>query len=309
MKTTPTQNILEPRQRCIGIVGAGVVGTALGVALKRCGYSIAGVMDPSEQAAKTAAEQVGGVLWTTNASELARQSNCIFITTPDDAIAEVCEVLSREGGFSEGDLVLHCSGALTADALNSAREYGAFAGCMHPMGVFADVNVAVSHLSELFFCLEGDVEAVEAAELMVKDIGATPIRVPKELKILTHVAACLTSNYVVTLADLGVGVLEPLRMSDEERIQLVLPLFRGAIRALETQGLPEALTGPIARGDVSTVRRHIEALGSYPDFTRLYALLGLRTLSVAEKKGGADKKALRRMKAILSECLENARRC
>lgn len=307
MEVISKGSIMGTRDYRVAIIGVGVVGTVLGVVLNRCGYPIAGVADCSEGRARRAAQRIDGAASSTDVVEIAKSSTCIFITTPDDVIAETCAAIVGGGGISEGDVVFHCSGALSADVLDSARRCGAFGASMHPMGVFADVDVALDHLSDLFFCLEGDAEAVQLGERIVKDIGATPVRLPKELKTMTHIAACLVSNYMMTLADVALGLIRDLGLSKQERLKLLLPLVQGAVRALEEQGLPEALTGPIARGDVSTVKRHLEAIRSDTALTRLYALLGLRTIPVAREKGTVEERKLVTLEGIVRECFENAK--
>ena len=306
MQRDSRQRVSGPGPIRIGIIGCGVVGTVLGAALRRCGYAVAEVMDRSEEAARKAAERIGGISASTDAVKTARASDCLFITTPDDAIASVCEAVAAAGGLGEGDIVLHCSGALDADVLSPARDCGAAVASLHPLGVFADVETALEHLPELFFCLEGDAAAVEMAEVMTSDLGATPVRVPKEMKAVVHAAACFASNYVVTMADVAVRLLEDLRLSEEERLKLLTPLLQGAVRALQEAGLPLALTGPIARGDVSTLRRHIQAVRGDATAARLYALLGLRTLPLARAKGTLSQETAGAMERLLRASLGEA---
>jgi predicted short-subunit dehydrogenase-like oxidoreductase (DUF2520 family) len=290
----------------VGIIGCGVVGTVLGVALSRCGYPVVEVMDRSEEAARKAAERIGRISASTDAVKTAKGSNCLFVTTPDDAIAGVCAAIAAGGGIGQGDIVYHCSGAFDADVLAPARNCGAVVASLHPLGVFADVESAITNLSKLYFCLEGDTEAVEMAERMTRDIGAMPVRVPKEMKTMTHVAACLASNYVVTLADMAVRLLENLRLPKEERLKLLVPLLQGAVRALREEGLPMALTGPLARGDVSTLQRHIQAVRGDETAARLYALLGLRTLPLAVEKGTLSPETAGMMEKLLRASLEES---
>ncbi|MFQ6092874.1 MAG: Rossmann-like and DUF2520 domain-containing protein, partial [bacterium] len=288
----------------VAIIGAGVVGTALGVALSRCGYTISGVADIRAGAAQKAADRMGGVAHSTDGVKISMGANLILITTPDDAIAQTCGAIAAGGGFGVGDLVLHCSGGLSSEVLASAKKIGAAVASMHPIGVFADVETAGAQLSNLTYGLEGDAKALEEAEAIVRALGGRPIRVPKDRKVLIHIAACLTANYAVTLVDTAARLLRHLRMEREEAVRVLLPLFEGAISALQGEGLPQALTGPIARGDVATVERHVKAIRSDKELTRIYALLGLRTVPVAVEKGGLDKKSAQRLRDILKGCLE-----
>lgn len=292
------EDMSNNRHHRLAIIGTGVVGTVLGLALKECGYTISGVADSNAEIAECVANRMGGVFSSTNITEVSKKATLILITTPDGAIAKTCQNIAFGGGFSRGDVVLHCSGALSSEILNSAHPCGACVASMHPMGVFADVETALKQLSELYFCLEGDTGAVEAAEMIVKDMGGKPLRIQKEKKIWAHIAACLSSNYVLTLTGMAVQLLHHLQMSREEAMRILLPLLKGSTRALEEKGLPEALTGPIARGDVSTIKQHAEALQSDKDVTRIYSLLGLKTLPIAQEKGTIKEDDLRNLKNI-----------
>ena len=290
--------------RRVAIIGAGVVGTALGAALFRCGYSISGVADVKPDAAERAAERAGGTVFSSDPIEVSKDASCVLITTPDDAISHICEAIGAGGGFSDGDVVLHCSGALSSEALASARACGASVASMHPMGVFTDVETAGERLSQLSFGIEGDASAVEVAESIVASLGGHPFRVPREQKILAHIAACFVANYTVTLADIAVQLLRHVEMSGEEAMHVLLPLLRGAVRAVEKQGLPGALSGPIARGDVATVEQHVQAIRSDREIARLYALLGLRALPIAERKGTVKNETAQRLRDILTRSLQ-----
>ena len=295
------EQTLNSRRCRLAIIGTGMVGTAFGVALKRCGYTLSGVADLKAEVAEKAARLMGGISSSTDALEISKKAALIFITTPDDAIAETCERIASGGGFGKGDVVFHCSGALSSDVLASARVHGAHVASLHPIGVFADVETAVRQLSELYFCLEGDADAVQTAEMIVKDVGGKPSRVGKEQKIYTHIAACLSSNYVVTLANMAVQLLHHLQMSREERLRILMPLFKGSIRALEEKGLPGALTGPIARGDTATIKQHVEALQFDRDLARIYSLLGLKTLPIALEKEAVEKEDSQTLKDELAK--------
>ena len=291
--------------RHIAIIGAGVVGTTLGVALSRYGYAVSGVADITAEAAKRAAKRIGTPACSTDAIEISRGANCILITTPDDAIVSTCEAIAEGGGFMQDDIVLHCSGALNSDALDAARECSAFVASMHPIGVFADVEDSVEQFSHLSFSLEGEAEAVDEAETMVRTLGGHPLRVTQEQKVLIHIAACLTANYAVTLTNISVQLLHRSNIPVEKAAGILLPLLYGAVRTIEKKGLPKALTGPIARGDMTTIQRHIETVRPDKELADIYALLGMSTLPVALEKGGIDERTARNLRAIFKDALKD----
>ncbi|UCE19007.1 MAG: DUF2520 domain-containing protein [Gemmatimonadota bacterium] len=299
---------IGPLERRVAIIGTGVVGTAIGIALSRRGYAVSGVADRTIDVARRTARRLGQIHYGTDVIEVAKKADFIFITTADDAIVPTCETIAAGGGVMRGDIFIHCSGALSSDALGSARDCGAFVASMHPVGVFADVETAVDQLPTLSYSLEGDDEAVTEAEIIVKKLGGTPLRVSKEEKVYLHIAACLTANYTVTLFDVALQVVRRLRFSKDEAVSVLLPLLKGAVEALEKNGMPGALTGPLARGDIHTIRRHIEAIHSVEELVRLYSLLGIRTLSIAREGGKIDEKTASRLKDILNESLMKSNR-
>jgi predicted short-subunit dehydrogenase-like oxidoreductase (DUF2520 family) len=291
-------------RRHIAIIGAGVVGTTLGVALSRCGYAVSGVADINAEAAQRAAKRIGTPACSTDAIEISKGSNCILITTPDDAIASTCEAIASGGGFMKGDIVLHCSGALNSDALNPARDFGASVASVHPIGVFADVEDSLKQLSHLAFSLEGQAEAVGEAEAMVKALGGHPFRVTPEQKVLIHIAACLTANYAVTLTNISVQLLHRSHIPVEKAVHVLTPLLQGAVTAIEEKGIPKALTGPIARGDTATIQRHIETVRPDKELAEIYALLGMSTIPVALEKGSIDERTAMNLRALFKNALE-----
>jgi len=271
--------------RRLAIIGTGVLGTSLGIALARRGYVIAGVADRRTGAARQASDLLGGVPHSTDAAQMARQADLILITTSDDAIADVCKTITAGGGIGNGDIVLHCSGALGSDSLVSARAHGASVASMHPIGVFADVETAVAHFSGIFYSLEGESGAVAEAEKMIADLGGFPLRVTPQQKMRLHIAACMVANYTATLMDMAASVMVHLSLSRNEVVRILLPLLAGVVRSLEESGLPRALTGPISRGDIATLRGHLETIGQNAELVHLYASLGMRTLPLALEKG------------------------
>ena len=291
----------DPAARRLAIVGAGIVGTALGVALSRRGYTVSGVADLREEVARRAAHRIGEVSYSHDVVGISKGADVIFITTCDDAIVPTCEAIAKGGGFAEGNVVIHCSGTLSSDALRSAGDCGASVASMHPVGVFADVETAVDQLPALSYSLEGDAEAVDEAETIVKTLGGNPLRVSKEEKIFIHIAACMTANYTVTLFDVALQMVRRLRFSKEEAVSLLLPLLKGAVEAVEKNGVPGALTGPLARGDIRTIQRHLEAIHSVEELAHLYSLLGMRTLPIALDGGRIDEGTASKLHKIFKD--------
>ncbi|MDI6795487.1 MAG: DUF2520 domain-containing protein [Desulfatibacillaceae bacterium] len=276
------------------IVGCGTLGTALGRLLFQKGYPVAGVASRSAESAK----RLGSILETDNIStslpKITQHADIVFLTTSDSAIEEVCKAIALAGGFKEGAVVLHCSGAASSQLLDSARSAGAYAGSMHPLQSFAGARPGVNLFEGILVSVEGDAPALDIARTIVADLGANHARVKADAKALYHAAAVVASNYLVTLLDMAFGLNKAAGISAQESVLGLFPLIQGTLGNIKTQGIPNALTGPIARGDVATVRRHIADMQEKaPDLLALYKSLGRATVDVALAKGsltqaGAD---------------------
>lgn len=274
------------------IVGAGKVGTALARLLVDAGYGFVGAASRSPESAQAACRFAGSGTAGTDAAEVTRGAGLVFITTPDDAIQSVCEGLGEAGAFSPGTVVAHCSGALSSVILASARGAGASVGSMHPLQTFATVEQAVELLPGSYCCIEGDPEAVAALAEVAGALGAKVMKIRPEDKALYHAAAVMACNYLVALENAALKLAEAAGIERHEGLKSLLPLIRGTVDNLAEVGIPQCLTGPIARGDVETVRRHLKAIeADVPALLPLYKLLGREAVEVALASGTLSKQA------------------
>lgn len=274
------------------------MGTAVGVLLARAGYDIVALSSRRQAHADAAAALTGGrpVL---DMVEAARLGNVIFLTTADDALETVCRQIADGGGFEPGDTVFHMSGALATDVLDAARRAGASVGSIHPMQSFADVNGAIHQLPGSVFGVTADPEAMPAALEMVEALKGTVMPITEEQKILYHTAACIVSNYLVTLADLAEELYEAIGVDVDLARKAYVPLVAGTQGNLARRGPADALTGPIVRGDVSTVRKHLDALATAGLDTSLYRALGIRTVEIARRRGSISEEKSQDLLAVL----------
>ena len=278
-----------PERRVLAIVGAGVVGKAMAMVLSSRGYRIAGVASRTLVSARACAELAGCDRYATDPVEIARLAPVVLISTPDRRIRSVCERIAAGGGFVPGGVAIHLSGALGSDELDAARRCGAFALSLHPIQTFADHRIAAGRLVGSYFSLEGDQEAISLGHQLVADLSGRPVVISPRGKSVYHAALCVASNYLVVLADLAVRMLHQSDVPEEDALPMLMPLIRGTVKNLEQLGLPRALTGPIGRGDASTVEAHLTALRhQMPEVLNGYALLGEWAAEVGERKGTLD---------------------
>lgn len=286
--------------KSVSIIGAGVVGTAVGHLLRQHGYAIKGVVARDLEKARRAVELIGEGEPGTDPVAAARGADWVLITTPDRFIKAVCGEIAAGGGFDRGALVAHFSGALGSGILKSAADTGARAVSVHPMQSLASVEQAVKNLPGSYFSVEGDPDAMAEGAEIVDALGGLRVVIPSEQKALYHAGAAVASNYLVAVVDFAVRIYEELGISRAEAVKAVMPLIRGTVNNIERVGVPDALTGPIARGDVATVEGHLDALKKkMPQLVGLYCELGKHTVEVGKAKGTLSPEAADALLEIL----------
>lgn len=270
----------------IAIIGPGVVGKALGKLLRRKRFPIVAVAGTSTRSARAAVDFIGSGHAARTAASAARGADVVFLTTPDRIIRPVCEQIAAARGFKRHCVVIHCSGAYGPELLSAAKERKAYVAALHPLQSFPSPEAALKRMKGTYFAFDGDEEAAPVAAAIVKALGGQILRIPPKNKAMYHAASCVLSNYLVAIADLGMIMLRLSGLPSEEVARAAGPLLFGTVENIGRLGLPDALTGPIARGDIETVARHLEALAAFPrEIRRLYRELGLYTVRVAQRKG------------------------
>ncbi len=285
------------------IIGAGVVGTAIGYLLGNAGYHITGIASRSMESASKAREFIGQGEVSTDPAGAARAAEIIFITTSDDAVRHVCREIADQDGFSPGSLVIHTSGALSVDALVSAKYKGAGTVSMHPLQSLPSVQEAVKNLPGSYFCLESEDEsALNTAREMVRIFQGRELNIQLGGKSLYHAGAAVVSNFLVATIGFGLQLHESAGIDRQDSLNALLPLIQGTLKNIEKMGIPAALTGPIARGDAQTVQDHLASIArENPDLLGLYCQLGRYTVNLALEKGTLKKEAALQILDLLQE--------
>jgi predicted short-subunit dehydrogenase-like oxidoreductase (DUF2520 family) len=277
--------------KTVAIIGAGRVGSSVGCLLNRAGYAVTSVAARTAESAEKAAIFIGAGKPTADMVQAATGADLVFITTPDRIIQEVCEKLAAAGAFSPGTLVIHMSGAHSLGLLDAARTAGASRAVLHPLQSLASREQGIKTLPGSYFRIEADAAAQAAVRDIAKALGGIELALPKwssdkESTALYHAGAVAVSNYFVALVDYGLNFYGALGADKQEALKAVLPLIRGTLHNIETLGIPDALTGPIMRGDIQTVRDHLEAMRKRtPELIGLYKELAKQTVMVARDRG------------------------
>jgi predicted short-subunit dehydrogenase-like oxidoreductase (DUF2520 family) len=265
-----------------GFIGTGTTATALAVRLSQKGWPVVGVSSRTLPSAQKLARRVSDCRAYHTAQELADVAEMVFITTPDDVIAQVCS----EVRWRSGQSVLHCSGAHSLDILEPAKKLGAATGSFHPLQTFADIDQAVANLPGSTFALEAEEPLLSTLKELARLLDGNWVKLGSGDKVLYHVAAVFACNYLVTLVKLALDLWKDFGVSSKEATMALLPLLRGTLNNIDSIGLPDCLTGPVARGDLGTIERHLMALDAKnPSLFTTYRELGLQTIPIALAKG------------------------
>lgn len=279
----------------LGFIGAGTVGTALATRLNGKGYQVVAASSRNSRSAQNLARTANGCQALGNQG-VADTAELVFITTPDDVIAQV----AAEVRWHRGQSVVHCSGAAATDILEPARKLGARVGVIHPLQTLASVKQAIENLPGSTFALEAEEPLLSTLKGIAATLNGHWIELKAGDKVIYHAAAVIACNYLVTLVKLATDLWQTFNIPPETATRALLPLLRGTINNIDTVGIPGCLTGPIARGDAGTVRKHLDALEkSAPLVLSTYRELGLQTIPVALAKGKIDQHQAEALQAIL----------
>lgn len=288
----------------LAIIGAGRVGSTLAQTLHWRGYTVAAVYSRTEQSAQRLADALGSRV-ARSPTQAATSADLTFLTVPDDAIESVCEALAQDADLT-GRAIVHTSGVSGLDVLEAAHKRSAWVGGLHPMLSIMDRDLSarmafsvpwVAHAPDVTFGVEAADEPLRSwLDAIVQALNGVALWLhPGQDRARYHAAGVIAGNYVVTLFAEALGLLESLDINADESIirPILVQLVQATLNNIKARGPAQALTGPIARGDVTTIRKHLAALDqSDPELAELYRLLGRRTLRLAPNLTEQQAKAI-----------------
>ena len=302
------------------MIGAGRAATALASGLGDAGWRIVAVAGRRGAQARRLARRCGaGTTATSVAGRACLGADVVLLAVPDREIVPLARALAknlarpwtgphRSGPDGAGRararpariVFLHTSGASGADILLPLKRQGYSTGSLHPLLSFPGSTAPSPDMKGATFAIDGDRRARAIAARLARSVGGRPLRVPPSKRAQYHLAACLASNYVVTLAAEAVALLARAGVPSREALGVLLPLLRSTLANLESAGLPDALTGPVARGDAVTVAKHAVVLRRSPaGVAALHGALVRRTVRLAASHGLLAPAAVRRIERAL----------
>ena len=277
---------INKTQKHISIIGAGKVGKALYHAMIRAELSVS-LIEKSE------AEQ----------REATGLSDIVLLTVQDSVIETVCKSIAP---FTKaGSTIAHCSGALSAQPLELAKEHDCFTGTAHPLNTFPNEVTAQALLEntnhDTYCFISGDNEATTELTALFSSLGFKPSIIKDDAKIAYHAACVFLCNYLTSLSEIGLQTAELAGLDRQQFWQAVQPLMRSTLDNISMQGTQEALSGPIARADTSTITAHLNELSKAPDVIEsAYKMLGQQAIELADAKGNLSAKQINELREALS---------
>lgn len=271
------------------VVGAGPVATALAGALRLGGVPVLGLWARKPAAARAAGSAAGVAAFSSAPPDILLECGVVVLAVRDQVIGEVAQMLVNTGLINKRHVMLHCAGAASAEELlGGVRASVAGVGTMHPLSAIADGKTAMRALKGSVFGVEGDEVGRTTASRLVEAIGGIVLPLDGSQMASYHAAAALASNYVVAAMDAAAAVLASAGVSPDDAARALVPLAEGALRNVSARGTTGGLTGPVRRGDLATVQRHLEALRGKPELVEIYRALARRAVEIAARLDGRD---------------------
>jgi predicted short-subunit dehydrogenase-like oxidoreductase (DUF2520 family) len=266
----------------VGVIGAGRVGAVLAAALRRAGHEIVATAGESDASRGRIEALLPGVL-VAKPTDVARASELLLLTVPDDMLSNVVTVLSNSGAIHEGQVVVHTSGRHGLAVLEPARAVGARTIAMHPAMTFTGTEVDLPRLAGCVFGITAEDGDRALTEALVADLGGRPMWVPEDRRTMYHAGLAHGANHLVTLITEAMEILSAAGADDPAAT--LRPLLTAALDNALEHG-DAALTGPIVRGDVETVRAHVTDLAATaPQTLPSYVAMARATLDRAVTDG------------------------
>ena len=280
-----------------GFIGAGTVGSNLALRLTAKGYPVVAVSSRSHIPAEKLSKAIPGCRAVNNQT-VAEKADLVFITTPDDIIGHI----AAEVKWHQGQNVVHCSGADSTAVLEPARKSGARVGTFHPLQTLTSHKSTVEDMAGTTFAIEAEEPLLTILKDMATALDGRWIVLKAGDKVIYHAAAVMACNYLVTLVKIAADLWATIGISPQEARFALLPLLKGTIHNIETLGIPQCLTGPIARGDAGTIKKHLDKLEeTAPELLSTYRELGRQTIPLALDKGTITQRQAEEIKNILEE--------
>lgn len=281
----------------IGFIGAGRLGKALAWSLAARGFSVVAVASQRPASAQALAAGIAGCR-VVSPQAVVDGCDLVFVTTPDAAIAATVAACRWRAGVA----VVHCSGVTEVAALNAARLEGAWVGGFHPMQTFGDPEVAARTLPGCTVTIEATEPLDAMLVALAEGLQCRVNRLPPGMRARYHAAAGYVSQFINVLFDEAATLWGSWGVAEAEAVQALLPLARGTLEAIGGAGIARAMPGPVSRGDVASIAKHLRALEPLQcgESQALYRAMCAATVRIARGSVTIDEATARRFVDLLT---------
>lgn len=262
----------------INIIGAGRLGQQLAYTLRHNGrIQQITVCNRTEASAQRAMHATGAGAAVAQLQDLPN-ADITFITVPDDALPAVVDYLAHITIIKPGQIVLHCSGVLSSKELGALKQQGCLTASVHPLKAFRAHHLQDNAFQQCDCLIEGNATAVAILTDLFTHLGANVLSLSSDKKGAYHAAAVMASNYLVTLASCAIELFSDAGLSKAQAQGITQRLMHSSLTHIKAVAdVADALTGPLARGDIKTIKTHLTNIQS-PIINNLYRYAGLATL-------------------------------
>ena len=279
----------------IGFFGAGRLGTALAWSMAQAGLKVVAVANRSGAKAQALAGRIEPCE-VLAPQALADCCDLVFVTTADAQIGPAVLPLRWRAGIA----LVHCSGATEVDVLAPAREQGAHIGGFHPLQTFTDPDAALQSLPGSTITIEAQEPLDTTLVAIAGRLRCHVNRLPPGMRGRYHAAAGYTSHFLNGVFAEAARVWASWGASEEDALRALLPLAHGTLRSIEALGVAQGMPGPVARGDVQTIEKHLASLAALgPEAVAFYRTLCASTIPLAVRKGTIDEATAQRFRQAL----------
>ncbi len=278
----------QPSLPRLGFIGAGRLARCLALGFARAGYPVTAIASRTPESAQRLAGQIAHCTACNSPQQVADAADIVFLTVPDDSIGSTANTLRFNGSAdSTGRLraLVHCSGASPVELLAPAREQGVLAGGFHPLYLFSGELADMERIRGCSITIEADGALKEVLTALAKALDCHPLSIPAGGRMLYHGAAHYAASFALCSLAECVALWRTLGFAEDDALRALLPMLAGTIQTARDKGLPDALAGPVSRGDTGVVRKQLallEELGG--DHAALYGLMTRRAVELARRR-------------------------
>jgi predicted short-subunit dehydrogenase-like oxidoreductase (DUF2520 family) len=271
----------------LGFIGAGRLARCLALSFSRAGYPVTEVASRSATSAVRLASQIEHCVASDDPQHVVDAADIVFLAVPDDSIGTSAHTLQfgADSANRHGKALVHCSGASPVELLAPARDQGASIGGFHPLYLFSGELADLDRIAGCSVTIEADGALRDALTALAVALRCHPLSIPAGGRMLYHAAAHYAASFALCSLAECVALWRTLGFAEDDALRALLPMLAGTIETARDKGLPNALAGPVSRGDTGVVEKQLALLeGLGGDHAALYGLLSRRAVGLAERR-------------------------